>query len=430
MEASLTKVVSLIDSVVEGPVIVFGSLPPHARDLDLVVRPLEDAALRAAFRAAGWVNKGFTWARFAECRAEVVDLIPVSEWRISARAESDLFAMGSALPGAERVLAPHPAHVLLIMARRMARGTTLEGKRKARVEAAIGSDPGSWSSAGAMALEWRSTLALAQLKEIHDSGPVRPARTERARALAEILGSSGGKAWVGAARAVLPVPARPRIVAFSGLDGSGNTTQASALKGTLETLGLDARVHWSRLTFDPALERIARPVKALLRPLRWRRPTSENDESHARSEARTSEFRRSSGLLNLAWAFVVATANGIALRNVAKRRRGAPDVVVVDRFALDSIVEMEFRYGNGKRLPLHDRWLRLLAPRTTAAYFLDVPIEEAWDRKKDEFDPDSLAVQAARYGSKWKRMGYRRLDGTRARHQLCEEIARDVWTAL
>ncbi len=58
---------------------------------------------------------------------------------------------------------------------------------------------------------------------------------------------------------------RPPRLAFSGIDGSGKTSHAWALAGSLERAGVPVRTLWNRPGFElRALERVARTAKAVL----------------------------------------------------------------------------------------------------------------------------------------------------------------------
>jgi len=64
------------------------------------------------------------------------------------------------------------------------------------------------------------------------------------------------------------------------------------------------------------------------------------------------------------------------------------------------------------------------------AYLIDVPAEVAYARRAEQYSLEELARQAELYRAEAERLGVRRLDGSRPREELCEEIARDVWLCL
>ena len=112
-----------IADMVDGRVVVAGSLPPFGADLDLLVRPAQAEALAAGLAAAGFERRGRVWARFADCEAEVVELAPVAALRLPADEVERLFEEATPLEALGRVCRPAPHHAILILSGRIdARG--------------------------------------------------------------------------------------------------------------------------------------------------------------------------------------------------------------------------------------------------------------------------------------------------------------------
>ena len=151
------------------------------------------------------------------------------------------------------------------------------------------------------------------------------------------------------------------MVALSGVDGSGKSTQARLLAEALWALGHETVIEWSRITFESSLQRIARPVKALLRlgrreamPARagtGRAGTGgagasdphedASDPHEGAADARARSLRQRSRLIGGVWAGIVATANARTLRKASRRHLRAGRIVVRDRYVLDSVVQLE-----------------------------------------------------------------------------------------
>src|SRR5437588_9953201 len=223
----------LADEAASGRVVISGSLPPDARDIDLVARADDAQRIAEALRSAGFQQHGGEWVRFHSCTAEAVDLIPATDWELPAEEIDRLFADAVPVDGYERLTRPAPADLLLMLARRLIGGDgRLDAKRRARVEAALLERPDAWSAAEAAAPRWGLALALHGLRDAYEhEAAVR--RGARAAAHAErlvALGSSLRRARAEAWRRVLRPPAEPGgfLVAFSGLDGAGKSSQAEA----------------------------------------------------------------------------------------------------------------------------------------------------------------------------------------------------------
>jgi thymidylate kinase len=109
---------------------------------------------------------------------------------------------------------------------------------------------------------------------------------------------------------------------------------------------------------------------------------------------------------------------------VREIRRGR--IVISDRYVLDSLVQLHDRYGRVHGVGLQARLLRLLTPAPLAAYFLDVPGDEARRRKPEEFSVDELDAHRRAYLEEAGRLGVRVLDGRRPPDELAALIADEV----
>jgi thymidylate kinase len=393
----------LLDNAVEGRALVFGSLPPEARDLDLLVRPDEERALTSALREAGFEAKGSSWARFGGCEAEAVDLVPTARWRLAPDEIDALFDEAEPLPGHARLVRPAPAHTLLILARLLGR-RGLPEKRRARFEEAARA-PGAWAEAHRRADAWGVT---AQLDELAAGAP---------------------------AKRVPPRPKRGHVIALSGLDGAGKSTQARHLAAALEALGHEAVVIWTPLASNPGLKRISGPARTLLGLLARRglggevaRRSVEGESLVAVQDA--GHGGRGKTAITLAWATVVALANA-----ASQARRAAPQlargrIVIFDRYVLDSSVHLRYLYGEQHGFRIQEGLVRLLSPRPLRAYFLDAEPASVAARKNLQYDLGQLQSQIDLYRAHCERLGVRRIDGELPLEEICRELARDVWLAL
>src|SRR3954454_23957512 len=162
----LTQLAQLCDDLAGEPVLVVGSPPADARDLDLLVRPSAVAALEAGLAEAGLAGVAGTWARFADCRAEVVDLLPAYQWGLPPAVVDDLFAAARPLCPYRRLMQPAPHHTLLIVAWRTGGDPSLlTTRRYARIERALQDDPNAWEAARAAAAAWSLVDAVNELEQ-------------------------------------------------------------------------------------------------------------------------------------------------------------------------------------------------------------------------------------------------------------------------
>jgi thymidylate kinase len=452
-----------IDRALSRRVLVYGSLPPHGRDLDLLARAPERRAIEARLAAAGFSTREDEWARFADCSVEVVELSDPASWELPEDELEALFAEGPPLDGCERLVRPAPHHSLLILARRLAASSDggLDEKRRARLEQSCAEDGRAWERARERAERWQAQAALAALEHAYAHGAVpadmrSAARQERRRRRRKAR--SAPRRLLGATRDLARrAPGRGRVVALSGLDGAGKSSQAADLAQTLERLGFDAIVVRTRISWEdwlwrlvpPVKRAIALPVKALttVRSLARRRPARP-----AASETQTESFsagpqapaataspeaehdavrrlRESSNLLTDAWTLVIALANAWSQWRLMYRQLARGGIVVCDRYTLDSIVAMRYAYGSERPLGPLRAALAALYPKPVRAYFLDVSPQTALERK-GEWGEEWLRSHRELYLQECPRMGVTVLDGEKPREEICAQIAREVWLSI
>lgn len=375
----------VLETAAAGPLVVFGSLPPGGRDLDVLVRDDELPVLERALAEAGAVQRGHTWALFANETAFAVDLVPVSAWELPPDEVEELWRTATPVPPYRSLSEPAPAQTILVLAR-----TGVSEKRRSRLEAARASS-GALEEARRRAPAWRADLGRLDAR----------------------------------ARRRPPVRA-PRVVALSGLDGAGKSTQARALAAALEALGYDARIEWAPILQNRSIELLSRLARVLLRLARRGSAPEEGESLVAQAEPSSGKRRA----LAEAWTTFVALVNAASHRRASVAHRGSKTVVIHDRFVLDSTVRLRFLYGAGGGLGRQKRLLRLLSPRPAAAFWLDVPAELAYARKPEHWDVDDLTAQRALYEDEHERLGVRRLDGERPPPELAAEIAAEVWRSL
>lgn len=426
---------ALVDRVAPRRVLVFGSVPPGGRDLDVLARDADVPALERAIAEQGFEGRDGEWVRFAGCTVEALDVVAASGWALPSGEVERLFEHAITLGGFRNLARPSPADELLVLARRLGRRpAALAARHRARIDAALAADPSAWGTARARASAWKARHALDGLACAHRSGGPVPRRMALAARREAHPGPS-----LAAARSVMPsLSASGAIVAVSGMDGSGKSTQAEALAATLRELGHDVVVEWSRITYDANLQLIARPVKlalAVATRLRGRAPRPPADDPSTRlprtpEDAAARALRARYPLLNQVWAAVVATVHAGGQRRTLRRHMRHGRVVVRDRYVLDSAVALRQHYGHRYGVGLAIGLLRWISPPSVAGFWLDVPAEVAYARKPEQFPLERLAARRPLYEAELERLGAIRLDGTRPLTELCEEIARETWRRL
>lgn len=424
-----------VETAARDRVVVFGSLPPEGRDLDVLVRDEDLVQVADALSERGFERRGLKFVRLRGCDAEAIELTPLSSWGLQVTEGVGLFDRARPVPGYRKICIPSGPHALLILARRLVRsGGGLDPKRRRLLEKALESDADAWVLAAAAAESWGATAALAGLRSAYEQG--RPAaRGALAQAIAEELRIRDLNApRLRALRTLSKRPKSGAVISLSGLDGCGKTTQAEALRSTLERLGYEAVVEWTKIARNPSLGKLSRTAKRLLS----RETPSSGSPEKSGSVTRASEVtaspgasrREKSDLLTHAWAAIVSLTNAWSHRRVTTAHTRHGRVVICDRYVLDTAAHLRYRYGDRHRFRLQTLLNRSLSPKPLCSFFLDVSAQEALRRKSEQYDLGQLTHLASLYRAEAERLGVAVLDGGKELEELCEEIAWTVWQRL
>lgn len=429
----LSNLAQLVDRHLEDRVLVFGSLPPDGRDLDLLARPAERAVLVSLLTRTGLARRGDCWADFGVETAAAVDIVAASSWSLPADELDELFVAARPLEGLSQLVRPAPEHALLIAARRFVRSREQTRAKLMRyVEAALAEDATAWSAAESHAAGWRAERSLCLLRATR--GGASPSLRAIAAALLDDTKEQPAMMRVRTLAGLAPHPRRTLVVSFSGLDGAGKSSHAHALRRSMEQLGVPTIVVWSPLGGNVTLDLIAVPAKRLLAATRRGRLSGTDARGGSGSVMsdpdRTFERGRAASAVTTAWATLVLALNALSQRRALLRQAGRARVVVFDRYALDSFVRLRFLYGRSGRSKLQ-RWLaRSLAPKADAAFLLEIRAETAWARKSDDWTLEQLRRQADLYREERDSFPVERVDAEAGAEQVAAKIASTVWRRL
>ena len=426
----------LVEGAALDRVLVHGSPPGEGRDLDLLVRPESEAAIRVALGEAGFLSAGHQMVRFRRGTCEQVELYPASWWNLPPDEVAAVFDEAVALPGYSHLVRPSPVHTLLILGRRVVEGVGfLDDRRRHYIEWAIQQDPKVWDHAATRADAWNGLRSIELLERLvgHGFVPV----PVRARIIDERLRASGRSsldAHVETARQLVPRRRLPVVVSLSGLDGSGKSTQARMLVDAFNRIGVESAIEWAKLGEDRRLWAVRRLGVHFVNVVRpgGRRPHVASAPGEGAPEG-VEEFAEPGGALSTVWAAVALGSNIWTFRRQRMRYAGRVRFLVYDRYVLDSAVHLRWRYGLDRTAArVLTTALVRLSPRPIRSFYLAMEPAAAQRRKME--DPlEDLREQAeiyreelaARAGS-----GVVVLDGARPAEELATAIAEEVWAGL
>src|SRR5262249_13749402 len=89
-----------IDGTIHDRVLIYGSLPPAGRDLDLLARPTERTAIRKALIGAGFLQGAGLLVRFRPGSTEAVELTSAESWGLPPDELEALFTEAQPIEGA------------------------------------------------------------------------------------------------------------------------------------------------------------------------------------------------------------------------------------------------------------------------------------------------------------------------------------------
>lgn len=213
------------------------------------------------------------------------------------------------------------------------------------------------------------------------------------------------------------------FICFTGIDGSGKTTQARRLVGFLESQGIHSRYVWNR--FQPLLLRpFVKAGKALF--LRNKDMFKDYAEFYA---AKKSLFRNR--ILSSIFEYAILSECALHAFVKVKLPLLVGKDIVCDRYVYDTVVGMavDLGYSNQKVKGMLQR-LWWFLPKPDVVFLIDLPEEKAFPRKNDTPSIDFLKYQRRIYLDIGKECEMVVLDGSGEPQELEEEIKSRVRSIL
>lgn len=208
-----------------------------------------------------------------------------------------------------------------------------------------------------------------------------------------------------------------KLIAFSGVDGSGKSTQLKLLSNKLNIEGKKNQIIWSRGGYTPAFDFI----KKLFR---ISKESSLNQAKHL--ENRKTQMNKS--WIKKIW-LVISILDLIFLYSVVFRYKGLMGYhILADRYIYDSLLDFNRNFP-GENVSEWWLWrlLTLTAPKPRIQFLLLVSVEVSKTRSRLKNEPfpdseDTLKWRYEKYCELCRNNDYHYIDCTKSIEQVHEVI--------
>lgn len=215
---------------------------------------------------------------------------------------------------------------------------------------------------------------------------------------------------------------KANLITFTGIDGSGKTTQAKLLVENLEKDGIKTSYVWCR--WEPF---ILRPVIRI-----WKQKKTTNPVAYKEIQ-RDKESLLENPILRYPWLSLFFIDYGIQIFLRLRLRLFKGGVIVSDRLFYDSLIDQAINLGSrGERFleDLNSWWMKLIFPTPDIVIYIDCPEEVAFKRKNDAPDIEYLRERRMLYIKLADKYGWIKMDGALPIEVISEEIKNIVYSKL
>lgn len=214
------------------------------------------------------------------------------------------------------------------------------------------------------------------------------------------------------------------LIVFTGIDGSGKTTQANVLVESLKQDNLCVSYVWSR--WEPLL----------LRPFikRWKSKIVGVAELNAGGSTIKIKKQRmlSNPLFRWLWLTLFFIDYGFQIVRKIRLRLLKKQIIISDRIFYDSVIDQAINLGKRREWlldSLDSFWIKIIFPIPDLVIYVDCPEDIAFSRKK-EADIEYLAERRKLYTRLARKYDWIIVDGTLSADEVAVQIKDAVYKKI
>jgi dTMP kinase len=213
------------------------------------------------------------------------------------------------------------------------------------------------------------------------------------------------------------------LIVFTGIDGSGKTTQAKLLVEELQKDGIRASYVWSRwgpLFLRPLIDRWKNNIK---RDPGTPKHTADNVKDRKQKLLRNP-------VLRWIWLFLFFVDYGLQIFVKVRLSLFKEQFVVCDRMHHDAIVDQAVNIGDKREWllgSLNSFWMRIFFPKPEMVMCFDCPEDIAFSRKSDTANLQYLVDRRKIYLKLAEQYGWIKIDGTSSIEEIAHQIKNKVY---
>jgi thymidylate kinase len=216
------------------------------------------------------------------------------------------------------------------------------------------------------------------------------------------------------------------LIAFTGIDGSGKTTQAELLVESLKQNGFNVSYVWSR--WKPFL------LRSLIK--RWKSGSAAGDDKLNNDEINIKKKKQrmlSNPIIRWLWLSAFFIDYGLQIFVKIRLRLLKKGLVISDRIFYDSVIDQAINLGKNRDWLLRSLdsfWIRFIFPRPDVILYVDCPADTAFLRKDDAPNIEYLEARRTLYLKLTDKYQWLKVDGALSLEETSTQISNKIYSKI